>query len=365
MKLKIEYLNIKDITPYKNNAKIHTPEQIKQIKNSIKEFGMNDPIGIWSDKNIIVEGHGRLVACEQLGFKEVPVIRLDELTDEQRKAYTLAHNKLNMNTDFDLDILNLELEELNFTDIDMGDFGFDLDFDGGVFEKESIKNDDLELESFTEHHRLTTDRAYNLHFNDIERTVGYYQIPIIKNDDYIPKKLIGFNYAMTSKDKDTGIHFYIDDYQFERIWTSPERYAEILSDYDCMVTPDFSLYLDMPRAMKIWNVYRARLIGQIMQDYGIKVIPNVSWAEKETFDFCFDGIEKEGVVCISTIGVKQDKEALAIWTAGVTEMIKRLTPKTILVYGGKIDYEYPKYTQVIYFENQVTERMKTIKNKGE
>lgn len=100
-----------------------------------------------------------------------------------------------------------------------------------------------------------------------------------------------------------------------------------------------------------------------MQDYGIKVIPNVSWAEKETFDFCFDGIEKEGVVCISTIGVKRDKNASAIWNAGVTEMIKRLTPKTILIYGGKIDYEYPKDTQVIYFENQVTERLKDYKNK--
>ena len=363
MELKIEYLKIEDATPYKNNAKIHTPEQIKQIKSSIKEFGMNDPIGIWGDKNIIVEGHGRLIACKELGYKEIPVIRLDELTDEQRKAYTLAHNKLNMNTDFDLDILSLELDELNFTDIDMSDFGFDLDFEDENFEKENIENDDFEFEDFEDHHRLTTDRAYNLHFNDIERTVGYYQMPIIKNDNYIPKELIGFNYAKTSKNKDVGIHFYIDDYQFERIWTSPEGYAEILSEYDCMVTPDFSLYLDMPRAMKIWNVYRARLIGQIMQDYGIKVIPNVSWAEKETFDFCFDGIEKNGVVCISTIGVKRDKNALAIWKAGVAEMIKRLTPKTILVYGGKIDYEYPKDTQVIYFENQVTERFKDYKNK--
>lgn len=364
MHLKIEYLKIEDITPYKNNAKIHTAEQIKQIKNSIKEFGMNDPIGIWGEKNIIVEGHGRLIACKELGYKEVPVIRLDELTDEQRKAYTLAHNKLTMNTDFDLDLLNLELEDLNFTDIDMSDFGFDLDFEKDDYPRRSYRND-FEYEDFEDHHRFATDRAYNLHFNDIERTVGYYQMPIIKNDNYIPKELIGFNYAKTSKNKDVGIHFYIDDYQFERIWTSPERYAEILSEYDCMVTPDFSLYLDMPRAMKIWNVYRARLIGQIMQDYGIKVIPNVSWAEKETFDFCFDGIEKEGVVCISTIGVKRDENALAIWKAGVTEMIKRLTPKTILVYGGKIDYEYPKDTQVIYFENQVTERMKIYKNNGE
>ena len=106
MKLKVEYLPIDEIKPYKNNAKIHTPEQIDQIKASIQQFGMNDPIGIWSKENIIVEGHGRLLACQELGYKEIPVIRLDDLTDEQRKAYTLAHNQLTMNTGFDLDILN-------------------------------------------------------------------------------------------------------------------------------------------------------------------------------------------------------------------------------------------------------------------
>lgn len=354
--MKVEELALSDIKPYKNNPR-KNDEAAKYVAESIKQFGFKVPIVI-DKNNVIVCGHTRYKAAKKLKLKKVPCVMADDLTDEQIKAYRLADNKVSEKAEWDLDLLNLELEDLNFTDIDMSDFGFDLDF-----EAENFENDDFEFEDFEDHHRFTTDRAYNLHFNDIERTVGYYQMPIIKNDNYIPKELIGFNYAKTSKNKDVGIHFYIDDYQFERIWTSPEGYAEILSEYDCMVTPDFSLYLDMPRAMKIWNVYRARLIGQIMQDYGIKVIPNVSWAEKETFDFCFDGIEKNGVVCISTIGVKRDKNALAIWKAGVAEMIKRLTPKTILVYGGKIDYEYPKDTQVIYFENQVTERFKDYKNK--
>ena len=105
MKLKVEYIPIEDIKPYEKNAKIHTDEQIEQIKKSIEEFGMNDPIGIWRD-NIIIEGHGRLMACKELGMTEVPVIRLDDLTDDQRKAYTLIHNQTTMNTGFDLDILN-------------------------------------------------------------------------------------------------------------------------------------------------------------------------------------------------------------------------------------------------------------------
>ena len=137
MELKIEYVDINSIKPYKNNAKLHPKEQIEQIKKSIEQFGMDDPIGIW--KNEIVEGHGRLIACKELGMKKVPIIRLDHLTDEERKAYTLAHNKLTMNSDFDIDILNDELD--NILNIDMSDFGFDLDFD--IEEEQEIIEDEV------------------------------------------------------------------------------------------------------------------------------------------------------------------------------------------------------------------------------
>ena len=120
--LKIEYVDINSIKPYENNAKEHPKEQIEQIKKSIQEFGNNDPIAVWN--NEIVEGHGRYEALKELGETNIPIIRLDNLTDEQRKAYTLVHNKLTMNSDFDLNILNGELFEIE--NINMGDFGFDL-----------------------------------------------------------------------------------------------------------------------------------------------------------------------------------------------------------------------------------------------
>lgn len=120
--LKIEYLPIERLKPYDKNAKEHPQEQIDQIIASIREFGMNDPIGIWGDECLIVEGHGRLIALQQMGETEAPTIRLDHMTDEQRRAYTLAHNKITMNSGFDLEMLHSELEEL---DIDMSDFGFE------------------------------------------------------------------------------------------------------------------------------------------------------------------------------------------------------------------------------------------------
>lgn len=130
--LQVEYEPTDSLVPYANNAKIHTEAQIEQIANSIREFGFNDPIGVWVNKNgesEIVEGHGRVLAAQKLGIGTIPVIHLDRMSDEQRRAYTLVHNQLTMNTGWDYDKLDVELEELDF---DMGEFGFDeaaTDFD--------------------------------------------------------------------------------------------------------------------------------------------------------------------------------------------------------------------------------------------
>ena len=120
-KMKIEKISIEKIKPYENNAKLHPPEQIEQIKKSIMEFGNNDPIAI-DENNVIIEGHGRYFALKELGFKEAEVIKLSHLNKEQKKAYSLVHNKLTMNTGFDLNILSEELDTI--LDFDMSEYDF-------------------------------------------------------------------------------------------------------------------------------------------------------------------------------------------------------------------------------------------------
>ena len=144
-RLKIEYVPIKELKPYSGNAKEHPDWQIEQIKLSMQEFGNLDPIGIWKDE--IVEGHGRLIAAMDLGYEEVPVIRLDQLTDQQRRAYAIVHNKLTMNTDFDLEKLQEELDALD--EIEMDQYGFDrLQKELDWFEKRvRDDNDNLDEES--------------------------------------------------------------------------------------------------------------------------------------------------------------------------------------------------------------------------
>lgn len=123
-KMEIILKKVDEIKPYKNNAKLHPKEQIEQIKKSIKDFGNNDPIAI-DENNIIIEGHGRYIALKELGYKEVECIVLNNLTEEQKNAYRLVHNKLTMNSDFDLQELENELNKIK--DIDMATFDFDME----------------------------------------------------------------------------------------------------------------------------------------------------------------------------------------------------------------------------------------------
>ena len=164
-KLRIEYVPTDSLIPYAGNAKEHPDWQIEQIMLSIKEFGFQDPIGI--RKNEIVEGHGRLIAAKDLGMETVPVIRLDQLTDEQRRAYAIVHNKLTMNTDFDWSKLEEEMKKLD--GIDMSQYGFDeLQKEMDWFEKR-IRNDNEGLENESDEYQefvkkfeqaKTTDDCY-------------------------------------------------------------------------------------------------------------------------------------------------------------------------------------------------------------
>lgn len=161
-------------------------------------------------------------------------------------------------------------------------------------------------------------------------------IPKIRPIDYEPEDLLPFNYCRSKPNYNATVHFFLDDYQFERVWNYKQENIKLLTKFQACLTPDFSLYRDMPIAMQIWNVYRSRYLGKIWQEANIKVIPTVSWSDERSFNFCFDGIATHSIIAISTVGVCKNKEAKKYFFLGIDEVLKRLCPKTIILYGNNI-----------------------------
>lgn len=128
MNLEIVYLDPHDLTPYENNTRKHTPEDIDQIKASIEADGFNDPLGIWGEKNLIVEGHGRQIAALEMGLDKVPCIRLDHLTETQRRDYAIRHNRTAELSGWDFAKLEEEIAALEIDGVDLS--GLKFKFDG-------------------------------------------------------------------------------------------------------------------------------------------------------------------------------------------------------------------------------------------
>lgn len=343
-KQQYKIMRITSIKPYENNPR-NNEAAVDAVANSIKEFGFRAPIIVDKD-GVIIAGHTRYKAAQKIGRKTVPVIVAEDMSPQQVKAYRLADNKTGEFAEWDENELAEELDGI--TDFNMGDFGFDVP---------DVTDDLSDDFGYYGDERERTADEYNLHAFNENRTEGFYQMPKITGVDYVPTDLIGFNYVLSAKKFDTGVHFYVDDYQFERIWSRPDFYIEKIEPFECALSPDFSLYMDMPIAMKIWNTYRSRMIGQMMQDAGLIVIPTVSWAEPETFAFCFDGLPENATLSVSTVGVKESAAAKEIWTAGMDEMIKRKKPRKLIVYGGALDYDYGNI-EVHYYDNAVTKAWK-------
>lgn len=158
--LKIEYLPIGSLKPYEKNARKHQNADVQTIVASIKEFGFDDPIGVWGEDNLIVEGHGRLMAAKKLGMETVPVIHLDHLTDEQRRAYALAHNKTAEMSEWDFDILGGELDDI--FDIDLEQFGFE-----PIEKDEPAEIKTIQIKPYTKVHYLVT-----LDINEHDKVIG-------------------------------------------------------------------------------------------------------------------------------------------------------------------------------------------------
>ena len=184
--------------------------------------------------------------------------------------------------------------------------------------------------------------------------VGKYNIPEIAPVYELPKveRFIEFDYCKRIREGQDklGVHFFEDDYKFERIWTSPDRYGSMLSKFGYILGPDFSQYIDFPLALQIYNHYRNMWVAKYWQIcYNMIVVPTVMWGDKSSYGWCFDGYPKNSIVAVSNVGLCQNKEMHEMFLSGYNEMIKRLNPSKILVFSRNFE-ELPGNVQYIRWE---------------
>ena len=245
------------------------------------------------------------------------------MTEEQVKAFRLADNKVSEKAEWDFDLLNEEMDEIfNF---DMTDFGFEF-----VDEEKNKLDTQKKVEGILNLNKATFDG------------VGKYDIPQIKpvyeHELGEIKEWIGFNYVLSDKEpQGKAVHFFLDDYQFQRLWNNPEKYIEKLKRYEVVLSPDFSPYGDMPMATQIFNHYRKHWVGALLQEHGIKVIPTIRASRDErSLEWYLDGEPKGGIVCISSMWTS-DKESKEYFIKEFEMMVETLEPQKIYVYGNEVE----------------------------
>jgi ParB-like chromosome segregation protein Spo0J len=241
--LEIEYVPVSELVPYANNAKLHDREQIEQIKKSIEDYGFNDPVAVWHNSGgdmEIVEGHGRVIALKELGASECPVIYLDRLTDEQRREYTLVHNKLTMNTGYDFDMLMEELDSLN--DFDAEFFGFEGAIDDEVEDDTYTRKVDSPIYEITGENPKVEDLCDTTRADELKADIESADIPedVRKFLEYAAMRHVVFNYASIAE-------FYAHaDRDVQRLM---EDSALVIIDYDRAIELGYVRLRDSMEAM--------------------------------------------------------------------------------------------------------------------
>ena len=172
---------------------------------------------------------------------------------------------------------------------------------------------------------------------------GTFQIPVVpkfaaRAEDFTELRLIGFDKTSMENNNHLNrmVHFFLYDYKFDRVWENPDADLEKLKRYRAVLTPDFSVYREMAPVMQLYNTFRNRWCGAYFASKSIRAISSVSWGDENTFEFCFDGIEKGSVVAVSTYMVSEHDnhhDQKEFFLKGYNEMLKRIEPEKIICYN--------------------------------
>lgn len=186
--------------------------------------------------------------------------------------------------------------------------------------------------------------------------------PMVRPSYAVPDRLVTFQVSNAKDNSDAFCHFFIDDYRFERLWTKPERYVPILSQYQGAIMPDFSLYTDMPYPMQQWNHYRSLALMQYWQDNGIEVIPSLNWSDERSLEFSMAGMPIGGTYAVCTTGCISAESSRNEFIRMLSLCVEKVKPDTLLLYGREKDLGIPPHIDVRWYANDNHER--AVRNAG-
>lgn len=195
---------------------------------------------------------------------------------------------------------------------------------------------------------MSASPTLDWHFRQDFDRHGRYEIPYVARQsiELVSLKLIRFSSIVRreTRDRDATVHFFERDDRFDEVWHRPDRYLAELRQYQQLTTPDFSLDWNAPLSFQLFNTFRSRWCGWYWQQHGLTVIPTVSWSDRRSFEFCFQGLPIESVLAVSTVGCRDRREPFLV---GYNEMLRHLHPSTVICYGEPFDDMQSDYLVVV------------------
>ncbi len=188
------------------------------------------------------------------------------------------------------------------------------------------------------HRAKRKKQNFNLNLLAPTDVEGIEDLPVVQSyTGSIPASFIPFD-ERNKWEYGSGIHCFAEDFKINSTFSCAERVCRSLHEYVCVVAPDFTLYVDAPRALNVYSLYKNRWVTSYWQRNGVRTIPSASWAGVDSFNYCFDGLPEGGIIAVGHVAIGRDRHEKELYKTGVEELVKRKHPDVLLVYGLPLDF---------------------------
>jgi len=330
---------ISKVFAWEKNPRGIDTQSFGRLKKQIEKLGFYKPLVCYEEdgKYIVLGGNMRLRALTELGYEEVEVSVIHPKSNAEKIEFSLSDNDTVGYYEGDklLRLVEEAGEDVDFSDYNV-DTGVSLPLKDVCETLEMVEPPaDVSLsEILTSSTELNFRDSLNVGKMEFEYH-NIWGIPQIKKQKLEVYEIESFNRIKSAQPKQYSfVHFFLDDSLFSIVWNQPDRYIDMFKKWGGCFSPDFSLFMDYPIAIQLWNVYRNRWCGAYWQANGINVVPTISWSDSKSFNFCFDGVDKGSYVACSTVGIMKNEAYKEAFKVGFDKMLSVIEPEFVFMYGS-------------------------------